>query len=126
MSYDLVVFEPTAAPRERADFMAWYHAQTQWSEGHGYNDPRVCSPALQRWYTAMVKVFPPMNGPLASRDLDDPHVTDHCCGRNIIYSAFAGSVGPSAYKMTKKFAIDHHVGFFAASEPDGELLFPEG
>jgi len=54
MSYDLMVFEPSVAPRDRAQFMEWYHQQTQWSEGHGYNDPAVASPALQRWFQDMI------------------------------------------------------------------------
>jgi hypothetical protein len=106
--------------------LAWYHVQIEWSEDHGYNDPCVCSPALQHWFRDMAKTFPPMNGPLATRDdMDDPHVTDHCCGRNLICSAFAGSVGPMAYEAMKALAIRHRVGFFAAGEPDGELLFPD-
>jgi hypothetical protein len=34
MSYDLMVFDPAAAPRERDDFLRWYDAQTEWTEGH--------------------------------------------------------------------------------------------
>jgi len=41
MSYDLMVFDPTVAPRACKDFMAWYKQQTQWSEDHGYDDPKV-------------------------------------------------------------------------------------
>ncbi|MGH9353867.1 MAG: hypothetical protein ACRD2G_17180 [Terriglobia bacterium] len=41
MSYDLMVFGPTVAPRERDAFMAWYHVQTAWGEPHGYDDPKV-------------------------------------------------------------------------------------
>jgi hypothetical protein len=104
--------------------MAWYRAQTEWSEGHSYGDPSVCSAALQRWFSEIAKTFPPMNGPLATEDVDDPRVTDHCCGRNVIYSAFASSVGASAYEALKALAMKHKVGFFAASESDGELVFP--
>jgi hypothetical protein len=124
VSYDLLVFEPTAAPREREAFMAWYRTQAEWSEGHSYDDPRVCSAALQRWFAEIARTFPPMNGPLASEDADDPRVTDHSCGRNVIYSAFASSVAPSAYETVKALALKHNVGFFAASESDGELIFP--
>jgi hypothetical protein len=121
-----MVFEPTAAPREREVFLVWYRVQTLWSEGHGYSDPRVCSPALQRWFADIAKTFPPMNDPLvATADLNDPFVTEHCCGRHFVYSAFASSVAPAAYARMRELAILHHVGFFAASEPDSELLFPE-
>jgi hypothetical protein len=124
MSYDLLVFEPAAAPNERDAFLAWFKKQAQWAEDHGYDDPRVCSPALQRWFKDFARVFPPMNGPLASDDYDDPHVTDHCCGESVIYSAFASSVASEAFTKMRELAIVHRVGFFAASEPDGELLFP--
>jgi hypothetical protein len=43
LSYDLTVFDADVAPRGRAAFMAWYDQQTQWTESHGYNDPR-CRP----------------------------------------------------------------------------------
>jgi hypothetical protein len=120
-----MVFEPTAAPRDRQAFLEWYREQTRWSEDHAYDDPKVCSPALQRWFADVAQVFPPMNGPLASENFDDPHVTDHCCGRTVIYSAYSGSVASAAFERTRELAIAHRVGFFAASEADGELLFPE-
>ena len=126
MSYDLMVFEPTAAPRGRAEFMKWYAKQTEWSEDHDYDDPKVSSPALQRWFGEMIEVFPPMNGPLAGDDDDDnPHVTDHCVGREVIYSAFAWSCAEEAYSRMRDLALKHRVGFFDASSEDGEILFPD-
>lgn len=68
VSYDLMVFDPTAAPREREAFICWYEGQTAWSEDHCYDDHRICSPALQRWYQEMVSFFPPMDGPPASKE----------------------------------------------------------
>lgn len=47
MSYDMMVFEASAAPREAAAFIAWFEKQTQWNERHEYDDPAVSSPALQ-------------------------------------------------------------------------------
>ena len=76
MSYDLMVFEPTAAPRERDAFLAWYRTQTSWSEPHGYNDPKVTSPRLSAWFEEMILTYAPMNGPLRSKNMDDPKVTD--------------------------------------------------
>ena len=32
MSYDLMVFEISKAPKTKEEFMAWYEKQTQWSE----------------------------------------------------------------------------------------------
>lgn len=126
MSYDLMVFEPTAAPRERAAFMAWYQAQVEWSEDHTYDDPAVSSPALQRWFDEMIEHFPPLNGPKSDPDLDTPQVTDHCVGRVVIYSAFGWSQAAAAHARMRELAIKHAVGFYDVSGDDGEgeILFP--
>ena len=119
-----MVFEPSVAPRDRAQFMEWYHKQTQWSEGHGYNDPAVASPALQRWFHDMIQLYPPLNGPLAANDYDNPTLTDHCIGMHVIYSAFAWSCAVDARATMRALAAKHAVGFFDVSSNDGEILFP--
>jgi hypothetical protein len=125
VSYDLMVFDPTVAPRERVDFMRWYELQTSWSEGHTYDDPVVSSPSLQAWFDEMRQLFPPMNGPFASGSSDSAQ-TDHCIGRHVIYSAFAWSVAESAYTKTRELAIKHRLGFYDVSGDVGEILFPSG
>ena len=125
MSYDLMVFDPAAAPRDRAAFMSWFEQQTQWSEDHSYDNHDVTTEALQSWFKEMIEYFPPMNGPLASGDVDDPKVTDHCIGTCVIYSAFAWSVAEDAYPRMRELAIKHSVGFFDVSSSDGEILFPD-
>lgn len=126
MSYDLMVFEPTVAPKERDDFMQWYSQQTEWGEDHSYQDHRVSTEGLQAWFKDMIGHFPPMNGPLASEDVDDPKVTDHCIGKHVIYSAFAWSVAEEAYPTMRELAIKHSVGFFDVSAENGEVFFPDG
>lgn len=32
MSYDLMVFEKTKAPKTRKEFLEWYEKQTEWGE----------------------------------------------------------------------------------------------
>lgn len=123
MSYDLMVFDPDAAPKDRESFMSWYDKQTEWSEEHGYNDPTVATPALQAWFREMIQFFPPMNGPLAV-DSDASEVTDHSIGKSVIYSAFAWSVAERAYNKMRGLAIKHHVGFFDVSSDEGEILLP--
>mgnify|MGYP003575994639 CR=1 FL=1 len=88
MSYDLMVFDPDAAPKDRESFMAWYDKQTEWPEDHGYNDPMVSAPSLQAWFREMTQFFPAMNGPHAV-DSDASEVTDYSVGMTVIYSAFA-------------------------------------
>lgn len=125
MSYDLMVFESSSAPRERSQFMEWYAEQTKWEEDHSYQDHSVASEALQAWFSEMVVFFPPMNGPLASDDFDDPRVTDHCIGTSVIYSAFSWGVAEEAHTKMRELAIKHRVGFFDVSATSGEILFPE-
>lgn len=124
MSYDLMVFESTSAPKVRSDFMVWYAQQVKWSEDHNYQDHSVSSPALQSWFEEMILYFPPMNGPLASDDPDNSKVTDYSIGHHIIYSAFAWSVIEEAYFKMRELAIKHSVGFFDVSDKNGEILFP--
>lgn len=123
MSYDLMVFDPASAPRDRESFLSWYYQQTEWGEEHDYADPAVATPALQAWYREMIQFFPAMNGPLAAGS-DAAEVTDHCVGRSMIYSAFAWSVAEQACAKVRELAAKHGVGFFDVSSDDGEILFP--
>lgn len=124
MSYDLAVFDPDVAPQSRAEFLKWFKMQTQWNESHGYNDPDVPVAPLRNWFREMITTFPPMNGPLSSPDLDDPTVTDYSLGRNIIYGAFAGSVGASAYQKALELAQNHRVGFYNPSDEPSDIWIP--
>lgn len=124
MSYDLMVFDPKVAPQERKGFMQWYSQQTKWAEDHSYQNHEVSTENLQSWFKEMIEYFPPMNGPLASEDYDDPKVTDHCIGKHVIYSAFAWSVAEEAHQKMRELAIKHSVGFFDVSAGNGEILFP--
>ncbi|WP_010504050.1 hypothetical protein, partial [Paenibacillus elgii] len=102
MSYDLMVFEPSSAPKERKAFMDWYEQQVQWSEDHEYHDPSVSSEALQRFYSELSETFPNMN---VDDDIfeameeagTDNRLTDYSLGSAGIYAAFAFSVAEEAY-----------------------------
>ena len=124
MSYDLMVFDAETAPREREAFISWYDRQTRWDESHGYDDPQVTTPELRAWFEEMIQTFPPMNGPLASDDPDDPHVTDYSVGRSVIYAAFAWSQAEVAHQRMGELAAKHGVGFFDVSSEDGSTWFP--
>jgi len=119
-----MVFDPHAAPRGRKEFMAWYEQQTQWAESHGYNNPDVPTPDLRAWLQEMIKTFPPMNGPLASDDVDDPKVTDYSIGRSVIYAAFAWSEATPAHELTKDLAAKHRAGFFDVGSDSGDIWLP--
>lgn len=125
MSYDLMVFEPGSAPRDRAEFMTWYNDQTQWTEPHGYNDPSVTSARLRAWYDEMTIEFPNMNGPgISDDDFDNPKLTDYSIGQSVIYAAFAWSQAEGAYKAMRGLAVKHGVGFFDVSADEGEIWEP--
>jgi hypothetical protein len=126
MSYDLMVFEPTAAPRDRDAFRLWYARQMQWEESHGYTDPTVCSPALQRWFDAISREFPNLNGPDVRDDEIDNRHTDYSFGNHVIYAGFCWSEAENAYPVVRRLAVEHEVGFYDASgdEGDCEIMFP--
>ena len=124
MSYDLMVFDPDVAPRVPDDFERWYLKQTEWSEGHSYNDPKTSTEALANWYADISTLFPPMNGPFASLDLDNPKVSDYSIGKSVIYVAFAWSQARDAYDTVTHLAAKHGIGFFDVSCDLGEIRFP--
>ena len=128
MSYDLMVFEPSAAPRSREAFLQWYAAQTDWSESHAYNDPNQTSEGLRRWYELVSREFPNMNPPDPEEEVDPDNLrlTDYSIGRNLIYAAFAWSQAETAYELVRNAAVEAGVGFYDVSgdEGDGEIHFP--
>lgn len=126
MSYDLMVFDPAAAPSSKPEFLSWYRQQTEWSEGHSYDDPALTTPELRQWYQAMIADFPPMNGPDQSDDDDDPRVSDYTVGRFVIYTSFAWSQAEPAYETARRIAEIAGVGFFDASSGNAEIWLPGG
>jgi hypothetical protein len=126
MSYDLMVFEPSAAPRDRGDFLAWYGQQTEWSEPHSYSDTNVTSPNLRKWYEAITREFPDLNGPgVRDDEISDRH-SEYSIGTNVIYASISWTEAEDAYDLVRRFAVEHTVGFYDASgdEGDGEIYFP--
>jgi hypothetical protein len=131
MSYDLMVFDPATAPREQASFMEWYAQQTEWSEGHSYENAQITTPELRAWYDAMREVWYPMNGPDSpwtgipddSPLWDDDRVTECTIGRHVIYCDFRWSKAEEAREAVVRLAEKHQVGFFDASG-DGRIVFP--
>ncbi len=123
MSYDLMVFDPKAAPKDQDSFMEWYDDITQWSEPHDYASPHILSDALAAFYEILRLDFPPLNGPHAVSDdrLDDPEVTDYTISEHAIYLAFAWSMSAKARTAVLKAAERAQVGFFDVSAEDGAV-----
>ena len=132
MSYDLMVFDPAVAPRDRGQFMEWYSGQTEWSEGHSYDDPANTTPDLQAWYNEIRKTYPNMNGPGAPTDDDlmipgvEDHLADYSIGHHFIYVAFPWTAAEEAYPLVRSLALTYGVGFYDVSgdEGEGEIYFP--
>ena len=45
-----MVFESNAASVSHAPFIDWYEHQTEWAEGHSYDDPVVSTEKLRAFY----------------------------------------------------------------------------
>lgn len=127
-----MVFDPVAAPHERAAFLEWYHQQAEWSEGHNYSDPANTTPALAAWYEAMRLTYPNMNGPNAVTDEEmlepgvEDRLGDYSIGHHVIYAAFSWSEAENVYPLVRALAVKYGVGFYDVSgdEGDGEIYFP--
>ncbi|AQU86846.1 hypothetical protein B0W47_04485 [Komagataeibacter nataicola] len=121
MSYDLMVFDPAAAPRDRTEFLAWYRQQMK-----DAGDGSATTPALNAWYGDMCRTFPDMDSvELEASDDAGSYMTDYSSTTpHMIYAAFAWSVAEEAYALTRELAIRHQIGFFDVSATDGEILFP--
>ena len=131
MSYDLMVFEPSLAPKDRQAFLAWYDGQVKWSEDHGYNDPTECSEPLRRFYAELSEHFPSMNVDdevfeAMEEAGTDNRLTDYSLGSAVIYAAFAYSVSEEAYVAVRRLAAKHRVGFFDVSGKEAKIVFPPG
>jgi hypothetical protein len=126
VSYDLMVFDPASAPRNRAAFLAWYDEQQSGEEDvPPSDDPQSLTPALQAWFAEMIETFPPLNGPLArDEDVDDPKTTDYGLARTYVYACFGWSQAESAYEHTVKLAQKHRVGFFNVSDEKADVWVP--
>lgn len=128
MSYDLLVFAPEIAPKEREAFLAWWDETREWSEDHDYDDPKVCTPQLRAWFMEMIESYPAMNGPLSAEELpeDDSTVTDYSVGKEAIYAAFAWSKAESAYEHVFSLAAKHQLGLFDSSSETSAVWLPDG
>jgi hypothetical protein len=126
MSYDLMVFDVSAAPTERSEFLEWYDAQTEWEDEAGYEDPARSTPGLRAFFMELIQKYPPMNGPFSPESFpeDDSIVVDYTIGADLIYMGFAWSKAELAYNDTFALAARHGLGFFNVSSESAEVWLP--
>lgn len=134
MSYDLMIFDSSKAPRDEKSFLEWYEVQTQWGEAHSYDDPSVSAEGLRNLFMELIKTFPQMNGKYAPSDeeVEDWEendyekylcVTDYSIGKEVIYCGFSWKKESDAYELLKKLAKKYKVGFFNASSNAVEIEY---
>ena len=120
-----MVFDTNKAPRDRAEFMIWYKKLVQWDEDRDYDSLEGTCVELQNWYNAMIKEFPPMNGPhgVSDDEADGDLVTGYTIASEAIYVDFRWSVSEQAYNRVVNLGLDHAVGFFDVSANEGDILY---
>lgn len=59
MSYDIVAFDPDAAPSD-PEMAMWWVEQTE-AEQPSYSDPAITTAPLQAFYPDIIKDFPPLS-----------------------------------------------------------------
>jgi len=115
MSYDLLVFDPASAPADREAFLRWHAEHSDERDEHEGIPSGVANPALKSWFKEIANTFPPLNGPLADEDIENPKLTEYTGDASLIHVAFAWSQAAEAYRTVVMLAKKHGVGFFDAS-----------
>jgi hypothetical protein len=124
LSYDVAVFEPQDALRERSAFLAWFKARTQW--GARAYDPTNATPRLQAWFNEMIETYPPMNTPNrpSMNDVERwEKVIDYAFAEDMVYVAVSGARGAVAYQLISRLAAKHGIGVYDLSD-NGDVWFP--
>jgi hypothetical protein len=105
MSYDLMVFAASTAPKEREAFLKWYDQQTEWEEEHNYDDPEVTTPELRAWLTEIIQSFPQLEKDKSLDELPDDvsPLTGYAVGKSVIYATFSWSKVEPAHRETFGF-----------------------
>lgn len=125
MSYDLMVFDPAAAPaKKRGPFLDWYDKQSEWDEGHSYDDPAVSSEALQAFYAEIVATFPAVENDDENNDEAEAG-TDYTIGKSVIYITFSWDKIDEAHETVFRLAAKHKLGFFDVSSDLAETWLPD-
>jgi len=124
MSYDLMVFEPGAAPAKRPAFLDWYDQHTDWNEDGTYDDPAASAPSLQAFHADMLKAFPAMSAPPMLSGEESG--TDYTIAPSLIYISFHDwDKIDQAHDTVFRLAGKHALGFFDVSSDLAEVWVPD-
>lgn len=150
MSYDLLVFDPEVAPRDRVEFQAWFVGLGVSTNGRNAPTPEEAAGKLGAFYDRLRRHYPPMNGPdapplmppapapkpgLLARLLGlktaapptpapfkEAFLTDYSFLPGAIYLGFAWSIAAEAYSDVVSAAIATGLGLYDISGPGGAVL----
>lgn len=123
MSYDLMVFDPAAAPAKRAAFLDWYEEHTEWADDDVGDDPAVATAALQAFYAELAAQFPPAQEADAAPDETG---TEYAIGPGLIYMSFLDwDKIDEAHGAVFRLAAKHGLGFFDVSSDLAEAWLPD-
>ncbi|MDO4799148.1 MAG: hypothetical protein Q4A52_01365 [Bacillota bacterium] len=128
MSYDIMVFEDSGAPKTMPEFMEWYDKQTQWDEGHSYSDISIASPALQAFFADFLKEYTALEDMEEDEEIADDdakYVRTYSIGRDMIYLGFSYGNAAEISEDIEDLASEHGVGVFLCSG-SGEVIFADG
>lgn len=127
MSFDLMVFNPEAAPADHLAFMRWFNRQAQESDRRGCDDPSVARQNLHAWFMEVIQSFPPYTGPCKAHELptDEALAADYAISEDAIYAAFAWSKAKDAYQAAFEQAARQGLGLFDASSGTEQVWLPQ-
>lgn len=129
MSYDVILFEQSKAPRNGREFVEWIDNETDWQEDYDYCNPDVTSKALKSMYDELTKTFPDLNGPEADDDVDEEreaYYAEYDITPNIIYIAFGWSHAEEASELVSELMEKYHVGAYVAGTDKAYFTLEDG
>ena len=130
MSYDILIFEPAAVSDE--EFPQWWEQVSQWEEPRDYDTTEGSTPAIRSFYRALVRTFPPFNGPDAlSDDEVDARlaqglpVADYTIGEDLVYVGVSWSAANALVTTVSELAWTHRLAVAYVSDDGGIVRPPE-
>ena len=126
MSYDLMVFDPSAPPGDRDGFLAWYADLARMGDGRASADPSIATPALQAWYRDMARLFPAVSGTdaVSITSYENEHIAEYRFMPTAIFAGFQWEASRHALMRASKLARLHNIGFFDASGDNAAVWAP--
>lgn len=117
MSYEVAIFDASAAPKVDDDeFLEWYAAQVAPDA-----DPDVGTVAMRLWFSDFSDDFPALNGPYAD---GKDGTTTYAFGPTVTRAICPDGQAKKAAEDARALAAKNGVGFFNPNPGDLRLAFP--